>query len=140
MTVLVAFFLFMIYIFYLMTFSGGTPVVYTKSIMPAKVVGDQVDVTVSLCRYSDKPFTSYVSFTNGIIFDVPPIIISGIGLGCQDVHKFFDIPTELPSGTYFLTVRNVFEINKLKTITAGYVTEKFDLTRHTDVLEDNDTI
>lgn len=129
---LIGIFLILLYGAYLLILDNNNPIVYPNIDMPARIVNDSIVVTVSYCRNSDLPFTSYVSFTNDIIYDMPSTVIAGSDLGCNTVNKVWKIPAELPSGTYHLVVKNDVVVNKLKTVSTGYRTTSFTINR-TDV-------
>jgi hypothetical protein len=113
-----------VYIFY-----GNNPVNY-NGIMKAEVVGNTVDVEVAYCRNYNIPFTSYVSFVDGIVFDLVPEKVGGASVGCGVVHRIWNIPDTLPDGTYHLDVRNEFEVTTFKTVTKGYRTTDFIINRN----------
>ena len=126
LTTIISFFFLMVYLVYLTSFDGNNAISYEDKLMPATVVDNEyVDVTVSYCKEREIPFVSRVSFTNGVVYSLPEETVSGAPVGCRDVHKRFNIPFKLPSGRYQLNVQNTMEVNKLRRITASYMTDFF---------------
>jgi hypothetical protein len=102
--------------------------------MPATVINEKyVDVTVSYCKEREIPFTTRVSYINGVIYNLPEETVAGSPVGCRTVHKQFVIPVELLPGTYRLNVQNTMEVNKLRSITASYRTVLFEITKEIEV-------
>jgi hypothetical protein len=118
------------YIGYLLAFDGNNALVYPKE--PMKVTTDgktQVTVQVQYCRNSDKLFESHASFNDGLVYSIPSQTIAGAPKGCGTVNRIWDIPEGLPNGNYYLSIKNTVEVNKLKTFTASYTTERFNVSR-----------
>ena len=134
MLTIFTFFFIMIFSVYLITFDGSRALTYPDTPMPAIVMNEKyVDVTVSYCKEREIPFTSRVSYVNGVVYNLPEVSVAGSPVGCRTVHKQFTIPVEIPPGTYRLNVQNTMEVNKLRTITASYTTELFEIIREIEV-------
>jgi len=110
-------------------FEDNPPVSYPNQPSKAIVKGSNVYMTLEYCRYSDKPFTSYATFVDGILFHLQPEKISGTGVGCGNLTRAYPIPETLPNGKYKMVFRNEFEINPISTISVSQETEYFIINR-----------
>jgi len=119
----------LLYVLFLYFIQGNTPGTYADHPMKACVVNDSVIVTIEYCRYNPMPFTHYASFVNGIVFNLPPEEIVGTKTGCGIIKRSYVIPHEVPAGEYYINARSEFKVNALKTVSIGFVTERFNVTR-----------
>lgn len=116
--ILIAIFTSMSFGIYLYAFESNPPVVINNNPVPTdrKIyhLGDNIYVTFDYCRYTDVPVTRYVSFYDGISFQLPPITGAGGKTGCNiNKTKVATIPISLPIGTYHLEVRSEYRVNLL---------------------------
>jgi len=76
------------------------------------------------CKYMDIPATVNRLFINGLIFEKPSSVASR-DVGCHTVDVGVLVPSELPSGEYFL--RNIFtyKVNPIREVIIVKDTEIF---------------
>ena len=126
---------------FLLTFSWMGYMLYVDDTPPAKINNlpmpveisifqDSVKVTVDICWYTDAQATIYPNYVNGVIFSGRPGIVEIHKKGECSVHtRVFQIPEELPDGTYHMEGKTIYQVNPLVTRELEWTTQEFTLTR-----------
>jgi len=88
--------------------------------------GDQIVVTINYCRYTDVTFTTSMSFSNNLIYELPSRKIIGAPRGCGIVNSVLAVvPDGLPPGRYKLVGKNEYPVNSLVTRVLNWETVEF---------------
>ena len=120
--------------FYLYKFDANPPVVINNSPIPTDKdiyhLGDDIYVTFDYCRYTDVPVTRYISFTDGLSFQLPPLTVSGGNVGCDtNTTRIATIPLSLPLGDYSIEGKSEYQVNFLATRIVTWKTQEFTVIR-----------
>ena len=117
---------------YLIAFHENPAAVIYNNPMPTdKLVysrGDTIYFTIQYCRYTTVPTTTYISFVNFLIYDVPPRTFQGGPAGCGTVRGgVVVIPDNLPPGKYHLIGKNKYDVNFLVSRYTNWHTAEFEI-------------
>ena len=119
---------------YLYAFDQNPATVITNSPMPVDRAvyraGDPILATIEYCRYTKVPFTTYISFSDTLIFDIPPREAVGAPVGCGTVQgKLAVTPDNLPPGNYHLVGKNVYQVNFMAFRVTDWYTVEFEVVK-----------
>lgn len=117
---------------YLLIFHQNPPVEFYNLPFPTDKqtysAGDDVLITVELCRNTLAPFDLDLNFVDGLIYSTPGQSFSGAPLGCMTlVTNAAEIPKNLPPGEYYITAKNEYKVNFLATRLVEWSTTKFEV-------------
>ncbi len=114
---------------YLYLFHATLPIEYKNSPFPVSKevykTGEEVEMVVDYCKYWEGEFTRQMSFVDGLIFVVPPVVVTGAEKGCRSTLFRVKIPETLPSGTYHISGANAYHVNFTRDRTVSWQTVKF---------------
>lgn len=113
------------YISYLYFIDGNNILVYSKEPMKVTVNKDNIDVLIEYCRTRKAPLVTYPAYINGIMYNLIPERVAGSEAGCFKRHRLYLLPEDLPNGKYRFQVRNEVEVNSIKKVWVGWVSEEF---------------
>ena len=110
-----------------------TPIVYHKN--PIPVLNANKSVNAGELLLVDLDFTKYVSvpsrtsrlLKNGLIYNLPDILVQRAPGRYHFTSAMTTIPDELPSGIYTLEYVFSYDVNPLKTVTYTISTEAFSV-------------
>lgn len=106
----------------------NSPIPVDKAVYRA---GDNVIAVFDYCRYTLVPATRYVSFADGLLHNVPPVEIPGLGVGCfvGVAATIAVIPDSLPPGRYYIIGKHELKVNVLATRITSWQTQEFEVVK-----------
>lgn len=115
---------------YLYLFQGAHPVEFKNMPFPVDAAiyehGDYIILEAEYCKNTyEGETTVYISFIDGLVFDRPAQIVSGVPKGCGTARFRVQVPQTLPAGEYKLIGKNVYHVNVLRDRTVTWETVKF---------------
>ena len=116
---------------YLLAFHENPAMIVNSPVLVAQAeyrAGDEIIATFDYCRYSNAPATRYISFSDGLLYNVPTVTIPGLGKGCFVVSAFIvTVPASLPPGRYYIICKHELAVNLLATRVASWRTVEFEI-------------
>lgn len=123
----------LIHFSYLMLFDDNPPSTVDLPIQVDKEFyepGDEIALSVNICRYTDVAAHLYVSYFNldtGIAYIQPETAVSSAPQGCSYFTRVEIVP-EVPPGTYVRRSRAEYQVNALIARSVDMYTEEFEVT------------
>ena len=105
----------------------NAPIILDKSSYHA---GEKMIITADICRRTDSGATLYPTFINtdtNQLFDVLPVYVDKLPLGCSISSITVTVPHYLPSGNYVRQVRARYNINFLRDRVVEFTTDPFEI-------------
>jgi len=116
---------------YLMAFHENPAMVINSPVLVDKNeyrAGEAIIATFDYCRYSNAPATRYISFSDGLFYNLPTVTIPGLGKGCFVVSSNIAVvPAGLPPGTYFIIGKHMLDVNVLASRITDWYTVEFEI-------------
>ena len=118
---------------YYMYIDDNPPIVINAPITLDKssyYAGEEMIVTADICRLTDSGAMLYPTFINtdtNQLFDVVPVYVDNLPLGCSISSIAVTIPHFLPKGTYIRRVRARYDVNFLRDRVVEFITEPFEI-------------
>ncbi|MFZ2992534.1 MAG: hypothetical protein WA061_02350 [Microgenomates group bacterium] len=119
---------------YLYLFDMNPPLIIHNNPIPTDKstyhLGEDIYVTFDYCRYTDAPVERYISFIDGMTFQLPPVYSAGGEIGCNiNKTKIATVPLSLPTGIYHLRGKSEYDVNFLATRYVTWESEEFQVVK-----------
>jgi hypothetical protein len=87
--------------------------------------GGYLSLSLDYCKYSNITPQVNRTFTDGILYDIPPSIVSSKDIGCSVVVLHVYVPKALPPGNFVLKSVYRYQVNPIRSIDVSVETEPF---------------